>query len=181
MSESGKKKVITGLIIFLVIANIISLSALWYSLVKKDIPVPHPVMKTYKRKPDVMGFLCDRLNLDPSQIDQFNRLRKEHFDKIKTINDSARLIRKRMFDEVFKDKTDTAKINSLSKKLGNYSAIKEKYLATHFSDLKKICNKEQCKMLERLVDRSSRSFSDYERRDLHRKPIHNQRKRQRTK
>jgi len=165
MESSNNKKLLAGLFIFLIIANIVSLSALWYTLYKKDIPVPHPLMAGPDRKPDVMNFLCDRLNLDSSQIDEFERKRRDHFNQAKRMNDDIRPLRRDLVNEIFKENPHTAKIVRLTRKIGYFSGLREKYMAQHFEDLTKVCNNKQRGVLQELVDRSSKRFSNNRYRD----------------
>ncbi|MCD6116041.1 periplasmic heavy metal sensor [bacterium] len=176
MASSNKKKFYTGLFIFLVVANIVSLSALWYTLYKKDIPVPHPVMAGPDRKPKVMDFLCDRLNLNPSQIAEFEKMRRDHFNQIRHLNDDIRPLRKNLFNEIFKENPDTAKIGMFARKIGYFSGLREKFIAQHFEALTKVCNNRQRRVLQELVDRSSKRFSNNGYRDTRNNNMHHGRK-----
>jgi len=160
MKLFSKNKITAGLFVFLVIANIISLTALWYTLYKKDIPVHHPMMRMSGGKPDVMNFLCNRLDLDSSQIKIFERLRSQHFNQINSVNENIFTLKQELFTEIFRDNPDSLKINELTEKIGDFYGKKEKVLAGHFLDLKKVCKADQCKEFRNLVERTIRRRPD---------------------
>jgi len=155
----------TYLFIFLAAANIVTLSALWHTLYNHESPDIPPPPDHADGHPDVMGYLCERLELDSTQAGEFEKLRREHFIKVKQLNRQSGALRRQVLEEIFKERPDTVTVKDLTHQLGVLYGKKEQYTAEHFMGLVRTCNPQQARMFKDILQRTSRRFMQDSSRD----------------
>ena len=138
------------IIVVLVIINIAALLLLWLGKPK------HDNMRGTENRGDekvrIQEMLKEELGFSSEQVEKFLKLRENHHEKAKILNDELMLVKREMFEEaMYGDKT------IISDSLLNLSLEKQSQLELlafqHFLKLKKICTPEQQKRLFEIVHR----------------------------
>jgi hypothetical protein len=148
------KRVVTILVVFLVVLNVALLGVMWRQNSCK--PPAETVTRQFNRKNPFTGPLA----LSDSQAVSFEKLRKEHFGKVRPEIQAIELLKKQLVQEALKATPDTQKIGVLADSVGSRQATIEKELALHFHELAAICNPVQRDSLKAVLDRmASHRFS----------------------
>ncbi len=136
------------LVVGLVILNVLTLSALWFTLLQKpDFPPPPPGDK----QGGMLGFFEQELDLNDQQLEEFSKIREKHFVAMRDLNQNQHLWKRALLELAFKMDSDNSTVDSLSQKIGENQSKLEKSIYNHFLEMKAICNDEQKKKLSRLV------------------------------
>ncbi|MEJ2613842.1 MAG: periplasmic heavy metal sensor [Ignavibacteriaceae bacterium] len=134
------------LIIILVIVNIGSLSFIWFR--EANRPPSPPLPPNSPDHENVTRFLDKELDLNESQEQKFDRLRKEHFKTTKNSEDKIAAFKKSILTESFKQNPDTQKIVALADSIGSLQKRYEIFLSEHFQKLASICRPKQREKLK---------------------------------
>jgi hypothetical protein len=149
------KRVVTTLVVFLVVLNVALLGVLWRQ--NSYRPQAESVTRQFNRQNPFTGPLA----LSEAQRISFEKLRKEHFSKVRPDMQAIELLKKQLVKEALNDKLDNKKIESLADSIGSRQATIEKELALHFHELAAICNPAQRDSLKTVLDRmTSHRFSN---------------------
>ena len=89
------------------------------------------------------GKMMQSLKLNEEQKTMFNNQRKAHHARIEPIFDSIRNLRVQLFNEVDKQKPDSAAINSYIKKIAEQESLLQEEGVANILAMKKFLNEEQ--------------------------------------
>ena len=146
MNFFTSKRLITGALVLLVLLNISLLSALWIQHSHRWEPLPGGGQFNHE------NFLARQLDLDESQTISFEKLRQEHFLKVRPAMEAIAPLKKQLVEESLKDNPDTKKIDSLVAAMGLHQAAIERELVLHFHQLSKLCTPEQQGKLKEVLE-----------------------------
>ena len=140
MDWKNQNKFTKTFIIILIILNVVTISMMWILMSHGRMPPPF----FNKIEPRGAIELMRRdLNLSDNQVEKFEKLRMENFDKSKLLMNRADELKKRLSEELANDKIDTAKANSIANEIGSIYAQIEKKRFDHFAKLIALCTPEQ--------------------------------------
>jgi len=92
-----------------------------------------------------------QLQLTDDQALQFERLRREHFQRTRPLQDQAHKLRMDLLDEIFAPEPNEARIEALTTEIGDKQTEFERQLFQHFRELKEVCNENQTAQLKRML------------------------------
>jgi len=148
METNTKNKLLYTLIVLLVVLNLGTLSFMWYT----KFASPKPEMNQPPLPPkNGADYLSNELKFSKEQNEKIDKLREEHFQKVKKIKDEARDLRELFFTNLSKSDIDSNKVNEI----GNNIAISEKQveLATfyHMRKIREVCDENQKKRFDEII------------------------------
>jgi len=141
-----KNKLTTLLIILLLILNFFTMGTIWFGHFNKPdkrSPAPGPDNSD--------NFMARELGLSEEQKQHLKQLREKHFLITRNMNDDMRDIKRKINEELFRDKTDTLKVNELLKGFGKQQEAFEREIFNHFLAIKALCLPEQQEKLKALM------------------------------
>lgn len=141
----------TWLITLLVVLNLVSLGALWFS---KDRE--HKQMTKEDHKAMLHKVFKEELGLDEKQQVAFSDLTNEHFQKRKDHVKAIREKKRELLEAVAAETEDTIAINALVNEITSLERANEEFFIEHFRNLKAVCTPEQQKNLARVFLRGMR-------------------------
>ena len=149
MNLFTSKRLITAAFVLLVLLNVTLLSALWLQKSQRPelLSGGHPFNHE--------GFFTRHLDLSESQTINFEKLRQEHFLKVRPEMEAIAPLKKQLVDESLKDMPDTKKTDSLVAAIGLHQAAIERELLLHFHQLSKLCTPEQRSRLKTVLENMS--------------------------
>ncbi|MEI6847290.1 MAG: periplasmic heavy metal sensor [Chlorobiaceae bacterium] len=149
------KRVVTTLVAFLVLLNVTLLGMLW----RQNICGIN--RNQYLRQ----NSFTKPLALSESQTLSFQKLREEHFLKIRPEMQAITRLKKQLLEEALNDKPDTKKIETIANNIGSRQATIEKELTHHFHELATVCKPEQRDSLKKVLERiiTHKFYSRHER------------------
>ena len=145
-----KQKTYVWLIILLVVINLTTLVLLWIGR-----PCPPPFNKN--DRPDTNKFIKNELDLSDDQENKFAQIRKTLFNSTDSLNKALWIKKKEIQEEAFKENPDTQKVNTLAGEIGALQNKKKKYIFNHFSEVKKVLNKEQLLKFENIISKKDKN------------------------
>ncbi len=145
----------TWLIILLVVLNLFSLGALWFS--KGPSPPEGPEVKM-DHKERIDGFFKKELNLDEDQMVELRKLTGEHLEKRKENGKLLREEKRKLVKALSAETEDSLTIDSILFEISRLETINERLFVEHFRNLKAMCTPEQQENLHRVFDRGMRSM-----------------------
>lgn len=135
-----QNKPIKWLIGILLVVNILTITIIWILVMRDKQPPPFG----FAGKPPGGGELLQKeLNLSDEQKKQFEDARKENFAQSDVLFKELNEVRTKYFGELQNEKTDTALVNSLLKRISAIQIELEKLRFEHFRYLLSICTAEQ--------------------------------------
>ena len=149
MNFFTSKRLITTAFVLLVLFNVSLLSVLWMQNVRR--PEPAPGGRQFNHE----SFFARQLDLNESQAISFEKLRQEHFLKVRPEMEAISPLKKLLVEESLKDNPDTKKIESLVAAIGLHQAAIERELVLHFHQLSKLCTPEQRGKLKEMLENMS--------------------------
>ncbi|NTW68323.1 MAG: periplasmic heavy metal sensor [Chlorobiaceae bacterium] len=159
MNFLTSKRVVTGVVVFLVLLNITLLGFLW----RQNSYMRHSSVPS-ERQFHRQNPFTRPLGLSNLQSATFQQLRREHFRNVQPDMAAIGLLKKQLVEEAMKSQLDSQKIAALSGSIGSRQAAIERELALHFHELYKVCRPEQRDSLKKVLDQiATRRFA--ERRD----------------
>jgi Spy/CpxP family protein refolding chaperone len=146
MNFFTSKRLITTAFVLLVLFNITLLSALWLQNTRRPEPPPggHPFNHE--------NFFSRALDFNESQTISFEKLRQEHFLKVRPEKEAIAPLKKQLVEESLSDNPDTKKTDSLVAAIGVHQAAIERELVLHFHQLSKLCTPEQRGKLKEVLE-----------------------------
>jgi Spy/CpxP family protein refolding chaperone len=142
-----KQKTLISIIVVLVILNITTLLFLWFGRpLKPLLDAPSP--------PNTNQFLTKEMGLAGEQEIAFNQLHETHFKTMKKMNEAINRKRNEMREESLKDDTNKDNIERIASEIGNLHYEFEKYMFSHFTEVKQILNKDQIKIFNKLIEKA---------------------------
>jgi Spy/CpxP family protein refolding chaperone len=141
----------TWLIILLVLLNVLSLGALWFTKAEG----PRPGKRDHKERMD--KFLKSELGLNDEQLTTFQGLRKEHFEDRKNNYKALREKKRELIKAATALEEDSVLIQSLIDDIVVLERNSEMLFIEHLSRLKAVCTPEQQQNLSKVFLRGMRS------------------------
>ncbi|MEI8185911.1 MAG: periplasmic heavy metal sensor [Chlorobiaceae bacterium] len=146
MNFFTSKRLIATAFALLVVLNITLLGALW--------------LQNSRRPESLLGgrlfnhenFFERELALNASQTASFEKLRQEHFLKVRPEMEAIAPLKKQLVEESLKDNPDTKRTDSIIAAIGFHQAAIERELVLHFHQLAKLCTPEQKVRLKEVLE-----------------------------
>lgn len=135
-----QNKLIKWLIGVLLIVNILTITIIWILITHDKQP---PLFERGGKPPGGKELMQRELNLTDLQTQQFENARKENFEKSQILFKQLDSAKKQYFEELLKEKSDTALVNSILLKMNSIQMELEKLRFGHFKYLLSLCNSEQ--------------------------------------
>lgn len=146
METNTKNKLLYTLIILLVVLNLGTLSFMWYT--KLSPPKPDFIPPQPRSGAD---FLNEELKFTKEQNEKIEKLREEHFQKIKTIKDEGRGLRDLFFSNLSKAEVDSAKINEIANAISMSEKKIELTTFYHMRKIREVCDENQKKKFDEII------------------------------
>jgi Spy/CpxP family protein refolding chaperone len=146
MNFFTSKRLITTAFVLLVLCNITLLSALWLQNTRR--PEPSPGGHQFNHE----NFFSRTLDFNESQALSFEKLRQEHFLKVRPEKEAIVPLKKQLVEESLSDNLDTKKTDSLVAAIGVHQAAIEREMVLHFHQLAKLCTPEQRVRLKEVLE-----------------------------
>ncbi len=147
MERLNQNRFAKWIIIVLLAVNILTVSIIWMQSMQKEEYSPTKAVPPQR----TVELMQKTIGLTDEQAKQFAIMREDHFAKRRMAESQLAPLNKQIFEEVFKDKKDTARISNLYSQLGAKLTEIEKLRIEHFAQLAEICNKEQKEKLKELL------------------------------
>ena len=147
MTTSTNNRWFTIVILLLLTANIATLTILWMNHKgggRGDNKPPPP-------QGQVFEFITNELKLDSSQQAAYSKLREEHQAGQKAIQDSMRKAKDAFFALLQQPGTDEATVQAAAKKASDAQQQMEMLTFRHFQKVRAICNPEQQKKFDTII------------------------------
>lgn len=139
-----KETFLVIVIVFLLLLNLGTLGFLFFQNNKyPDFP-PHP------RRPDRL--IIERLKLSPEQVEKFEELKFEHRSGMNKLEHEAAQFHASYFSLLKEDNYLQSAVDSFENLLAENQTKKDSITFKHFEDLKAICNEEQKKYFNELIE-----------------------------
>ncbi len=145
-----QKRYLFLVIIVLIVLNMATLVMLWLGGPQRPAQHRGPGRPKQERA-QIQRLLKNELGFDDKQAEQYLKLRQEHREQTRQLNDEMRRIKKQMFDEVLEDIPQPMLSDSLLKLTQKKQSKIEQLTYQHFLDLKKLCKPEQKDKLKLLM------------------------------
>ena len=145
MNYFSTQRVTTLTIMILILLNLSTLAMLWSFRFKQPV-TPLPVEGTGH----VEHFLQQELGLTDRQAQQFDKLRKQHFEQSKIIVDASQQLKRALIEHVFAASPDTEKMQAIAEEIGAKQIELETLRYTHFLELKALCEPGQLERFQAL-------------------------------
>ena len=148
MDWLSQNKFTKWFIIILVALNVATITMMWVFLARTSHPPPFNKIMQPK---ETVTLMQKELNLSNEQIKQFEKLRKENFDKSKKLMNQIDALKKSLSEELINENKDTAKVNSITNAIGLLQTEMEKLRFNHFEQLISLCTPEQKEKLKPIL------------------------------
>ena len=141
------KRLITTAFVLLVLLNGTLVSVLWMQNTRR--PEPGFGGRQFNHE----NFLERQLDLNEPQKISFEKLRQEHFQKVRPEMEAIVILKKQLIAESLKDNPDAKQSDSLVSAIGVHQAVIERELVLHFHQLAKLCTPEQRGRLKEVLEK----------------------------
>ncbi len=115
----------------------------------------HPFMQLPPRgnEPGPGKVIIERLKLDNEQKKEFGKLKQEHQQKVRAIQEESRRLQDELFGLLKEPQQDSAKVRAIIDSIGNNRKELEQALFSHFASIKALCKTdEQKKLFDDFID-----------------------------
>ena len=151
MDFLSSKRFISIVLAILVVLNLVLLGTLlWQNTHSSQKQGRDTVNHKYRNK---QSFFQKELQLTEEQSEQFNELRRQHFQGTLPALVAISGLKRQLIQEALKVEPDTLSMKTLAGKIGRQQAIVEYRLAWHFNSLSKVCTPEQRDSLQRVLEK----------------------------
>jgi len=168
MERINQNRFAKWIIIVLLAVNILTVSIIWMQSMQKEEHISTKLLPPQR----TVELMQKTIGLTDEQAEQFAIMREVHFAKRRTIETQIASLNRQVFEEMFSEKKDTVKINSLLFQIAEKLARIEKLRVEHFTQLAGICNKEQKEKLKTLLINTIDRPGTMERRGNPPPPLH---------
>lgn len=96
--------------------------------------------------------IIEQLKLSPPQIEQFEKLKQEHRAGINKLRQSGKGMRDRFFNLLKNSNPDEKSANALADSISYNQKEIELVTFNHFKEVRKICNEEQQKRFDEIIN-----------------------------
>ncbi len=100
-----------------------------------------------------------KLHFDKSQIDEYDKIILLHQHKIRSLDDSIRITKNKLYQLLNESSNVNSRKDSLIVTLANYQKQIQLTHFNHFLEIKSICRKDQLADFEHLTEELSKIFS----------------------
>ena len=144
MNEKYKFRLLWGAILGLLLLNLAILGWMWSS---SGIPPRR------EGGGSALDLLHRELGFNEAQKKQVIAITEAHFQKVKPVRDSVRLLKDMFFDRLSDSAITDAELNDLSEKVAHKMAVADQMVFRHFQEIRAICTpKQQTKFDEIIKD-----------------------------
>ena len=168
MDYFTNKRFVIWSIIILVILNLLTISAFWFTKIFRIFPIQriaiHEINDANHKQGD--KFLEKELNLSEEQNKKFEESRDKHHKLTKALHEEIYVLKEQLINELFSTKIDSSKIKKLSEEIGMKQTELEMQNNVHVLELKSICKPEQQEKLSLLFN----EMLNRSRLDVHKPP-----------
>lgn len=151
MESTNKKRLLIAAIILLLVINISALATFLFTTNLKQKRF-EDIRKT-REQIEFNGmhkFLKDELKLNEEQFQIFREAGKKYFRQNREIAQKLDDKRLEFINELTSNQPDDIKLDKISREIGELHYELKKNTIDHYFDLKKICNPEQQKTMDKL-------------------------------
>jgi hypothetical protein len=141
-----KQKTYLWLIVIIAVLNLVILSVLWSG--RPRFMSPRGGINDDEPRE---GFVPGNLNLSADQKTIFDKYSGEYFNLRDSIKQLIAGKKKEIFEEAFKNDSDTSKAAKLSKEIGVLNCEMENNLYKHYSNIKTILSDEQRQIFQKII------------------------------
>lgn len=142
MSAMVKNKLLSGLVILLLLANIATLAMFWFNFKKEHKSIKHQEAK---------DFLIKELSFTETQQKQYGLMVEEHRKQSRETREQLRMYKDSLFN-LLSDEQVPAEIQSrLTLAIATLEQQMETITFNHFREVRKICNPEQQKKFDTVI------------------------------
>lgn len=142
-----KNKFMTWAVVLLTVLNTVLIVLLWTS--RNEPPNGREGPPTRERA-DLNEFIIKELSLDGNQQKQFEELRKQHRQQADKLQQEMKPLRDSLFN--YSANPDAGRVNALTQGIGSRQAQLELITHNHFKSLRDICNEEQKKKFDEIIN-----------------------------
>ena len=132
MSTLFRNKLLTGLVILLLAANITTIVVFWMGM-KKIHPAPQ----------QASAYIIKELSLNDKQQEQYNVMIQQHRKQSRLIQEQIRNCKDSFFNLLSHENTNDSIKNNLSAKIASLNSELDIITYDHFKEVRKICTPEQ--------------------------------------
>ncbi len=143
MSTSFKNKLLTGLVILLLIANVTTIIFFWMGMKKM-----HPVADA--RQP--AEYLIQKLGFNNTQQEQYKAMVKQHREKTKQLREQLRTARDNFFDQLAHENISDSIKNNYLEKISSINRELDQMTFDHFREVRKFCTPDQQQKFDKVID-----------------------------
>jgi len=154
MTKPNKQKLLSNLFIALVILNLITIGFIWFHYEKENKKASND--DTF----DVKTFIITKLGFDEKQASEFDILRREHFETVQKLNQEIRKEKEAMFNNLKNNKSDTAIAYQHISRIMMLENQVEKLTFDHFQKVRALCNPEQEKIFDMVIQDILRNMNN---------------------
>ncbi len=134
---------LTSMVIVLIIVNIFTLG---FFVFREN----HPHSR-FRDGGNSGNYLIEELDFNAKQKILFDEYRQEHHSSVQPMMDEISLEKERFFSELKKEQIDSAKIDSLSKKISSLHQKVDIVTFWHFNKIRKMCDEKQKAHFDELI------------------------------
>jgi periplasmic protein CpxP/Spy len=151
--NNSNNRWLTVITLLLLTANIVTLALLWTN--KKGNDEGRPPM----RQGQAFEFLTHELKLDSAQQETYRKLRDEHRDGQRPIQDSIRKAKDEFFALLREPNVPDSMIKMYSRRAVDAQQRLDEFTFRHFQKLRAICNDEQKKRFDEIIQDALRMMA----------------------
>ena len=148
--NSEKSKLLWIAVISLLLLNFCTLAFIWFQHSPRNHEPP---------RGDVAGFIIHELKLNDDQVKKFDELKETHHEQVEQIQHELRGMHKDFFDLMKSDVVDSAKVKSVAESIASKQKEIELVTFSHFTDVRKLCDAEQKKKFDDIIDEAMRMMA----------------------
>ncbi len=162
MDYFTNKSFVIWTIVILVILNLFTISAFWFTKIFSIFPVQQFMMHeihdmNHKQRDE---FLLTELNLSEEQKKKFKESREKHHKLSIVLHEEIFVLKEQLINELFSTEVDSTKIKKLSEEIGLKQTELEMQNNAHILELKSICKPEQQEKLSLLFNEMFEMFRE---------------------
>ena len=144
MNEKYKFRLLWGVILGLLLLNLAILGWMWSSSGRPPLQGGGG---------SALDILHRELGFSEAQKKQLEAITEQHFQKVKPVRDSVRLLKDMFFDRLSDSTITDTDLNALSEKVAHKMAVADQMVFRHFQEIRAICTpKQQVKFDEIIKD-----------------------------
>ena len=143
MSTTAKNKLLTGLVILLLIANIATLVFFWMGMKKRE---PHP-----GKQGSPSAYLIEKLSFNKDQQTQYEALVKQHREQVKQLHEQTKAVKDSFFDLLQSTIVNDSLQNHLANEIAALNKQTDLITFNHFKEVRKICTPDQQKEFDKIL------------------------------